>query len=134
MQSEQPAAPASWAPTPDRPPGPSGRQRQHNDVDDPGLFETCSTRAIPPGPTRRVTPTGWIGGSGRDRVWSRLTLESGADVGRQVLACQRGTSRNQVGGRAFEHDPSAVAAGTRAEIDDPVAVGHDRLVVLDDHH
>jgi hypothetical protein len=46
MQSET-AAPASWAPTPDRPPGPSGRQRQHNDVDDPGLFETLRHQSNP---------------------------------------------------------------------------------------
>jgi hypothetical protein len=35
-------------------------------------------------------------------------------------------------GVALEHDPAAVVAGTGAEVDDPVGVGHDRLVVLDD--
>ena len=29
---------------------------------------------------------------------------------------------------------TAVVAGARAEVDDPVGVGHDRLVVLDDDH
>src|SRR4029077_3475587 len=36
------------------------------------------------------------------------------------------------GRRAFEDDPAPVAAGAGPEVDDPVGVGHDRLVVLDD--
>ena len=39
---------------------------------------------------------------------------------------------DEVGGRALEDDPAAVVAGARAEVDDPVGVRHDRLVVLDD--
>jgi hypothetical protein len=49
-----------------------------------------------------------------------------------VLTGQGGAGGDQVGGRALEHDPAAVVAGARAEVDDPVGVGHDRLVVLDD--
>jgi hypothetical protein len=56
---------------------------------------------------------------------------SGADVGREVLARQRRPRRHQVGRCAFEHDPAAVVAGAGAEVDDPVGVCHDRLVVLD---
>src|ERR1019366_9046035 len=54
---------------------------------------------------------------------------SGADVGRQVLAGECGTGGGEVGGCALEDDPTAVVAGPRAEVDDPVGVGHDRLVV-----
>jgi hypothetical protein len=36
------------------------------------------------------------------------------------------------GGCALEDDPAAVVAGAGAEVDDPVGVRHDRLVVLDD--
>ena len=39
---------------------------------------------------------------------------------------------HEVGGSALEHDGSAVAPGTRTHVDDPVGVGHDRLMVLDD--
>ena len=39
---------------------------------------------------------------------------------------------DEVGGGALEDDPAAVVAGARAEVDDPVGVRHDRLVVLDD--
>jgi hypothetical protein len=39
---------------------------------------------------------------------------------------------NEVGGCALEDDPAAVVAGAGAEVDDPVGVRHDRLVVLDD--
>ena len=37
-----------------------------------------------------------------------------ADVGREVLAGERGAGRDEVGGRALEHDPAAVVAGARA--------------------
>jgi hypothetical protein len=59
-------------------------------------------------------------------------IGSGADVGGQVLAGEGGAGRDQVGGRALEDDPAAVVAGPRAQVDDPVGVRHDRLVVLDD--
>ena len=57
---------------------------------------------------------------------------SGADVGREVLAGEGGAGGDEVGGRALEDDPAAVVAGAGAEVDDPVGVRHDRLVVLDD--
>jgi hypothetical protein len=56
---------------------------------------------------------------------------SGADVGRQVLAGEGGAAGDEGGGCALEHDPAAVVAAG-AEVDDPVGVRHDRLVVLDD--
>ena len=59
---------------------------------------------------------------------------SGADVRREVLAGERGAGGDEVGGRALEDDPAAVVAGAGAEVDDPVGVRHDRLVVLDDDH
>src|SRR5215217_2521450 len=66
----------------------------------------------------------------------RLTVStrasSGADVGREVLAGERGAGGDEVGGCALEDDPAAVVAGAGAEVDDPVGVRHDRLVVLDD--
>ena len=43
-----------------------------------------------------------------------------------------GAGGDEVGGCALEHDPAAVVAGAGAEVDDPVGVRHDRLVVLDD--
>ena len=49
----------------------------------------------------------------------------------QVLRGQGVAVRDQVGGRALEHDRAAVVAGARAEVDDPVGVRHDGLVVLD---
>ena len=57
---------------------------------------------------------------------------SGADVGREVLAGEGGAGGDEVGGCALEDDPAAVVAGAGAEVDDPVGVRHDRLVVLDD--
>jgi len=58
-------------------------------------------------------------------------LPSASDVHREVLASERGSSGDEVGGRAFEDDPAAVVAGAGAKVDDPVGVRHDRLVVLD---
>ena len=52
-------------------------------------------------------------------------------VGREVLARERGARGDEVGGRALEDDAAAVVAGAGAEVDDPVGVRHDRLVVLD---
>ena len=51
---------------------------------------------------------------------------------REVLAGQRRPGGDEVGRRALEHDLPAVVAGARAEVDDPVGVRHDRLVVGDD--
>ncbi len=68
-------------------------------------------------------------GSARGRV-----AGSGPHVGGEVLAGDRGARGDEVGGRALEDDPAAVVAGTGTEVDDPVGVGHDRLVVLDDDH
>ena len=61
--------------------------------------------------------------------WRR---RQGTDVGREVLAGEGGAGGDEVGGRALEDDPAAVVAGAGAEVDDPVGVRHDRLVVLDD--
>ena len=58
-------------------------------------------------------------------------LRTATDECRQVLAGQRRPRRHQVGRRAFEHDPPAVVARARPEVDDPVGVRHHRLVVLD---
>jgi hypothetical protein len=49
-----------------------------------------------------------------------------------VLAGEGGSRGDEVGGCSLEHDPAAVVAGTGSEVDDPVGVRHDRLVVLDD--
>jgi hypothetical protein len=51
-----------------------------------------------------------------------------------VLAGEGRPVGDEVGGCAFEDDPAAVVAGTGAEIDDPIGVRHDRLVMLDDDH
>src|SRR5215208_713664 len=58
---------------------------------------------------------------------------SGADVGREVLAGEGGAGGDEVGGCALEDDPAALVAGAGAEVDDPVGVRHDGLVVLDDN-
>src|ERR1700675_521649 len=57
---------------------------------------------------------------------------SGADVSREVLAGEGRAGGDEVGGGALEDDPAAVVTGAGTEIDDPVGVGHDRLVVGDD--
>ena len=67
-----------------------------------------------------------------DRL-ARLS-RSGADVGREVFAGQSGAAGDEVGGCALEDDPAAVVAGAGAEVDDPVGIRHDRLVVGDDDH
>jgi hypothetical protein len=51
-----------------------------------------------------------------------------------VLARERGARGDELGGRALEDDLTALVAGAGAEVDDPVGVRHDRLVVLDDDH
>ena len=45
-----------------------------------------------------------------------------------------GAGGDEVGGRALEDDPAAVVTGTGPEVDDPVGMGHDRLMVLDDEN
>ncbi len=60
-------------------------------------------------------------------------LSSGVDVGGKVLGGERGPGRDEIGGGAFEDDFAAVVTGARAEIDDPVSVGHHGLVVGDDN-
>ena len=49
-----------------------------------------------------------------------------------MLAGEGGARGDEVGRCAFEDDPPAVAAGAGTEVDDPVGVRHDPLVVLDD--
>jgi len=49
-----------------------------------------------------------------------------------VLASESGAVGYEVSGRALEDDPAAIVSGAGTEIDDPVGVGHGRLVVLDD--
>ena len=57
---------------------------------------------------------------------------SAADIGRQVLTGEGGAGGDEVGGCSLKDDPAAVMAGAGAEVDDPVGVRHDALVVLDD--
>src|SRR5271166_3422665 len=64
--------------------------------------------------------------------WCPRGPRSGAGVGREVLAGEGGAGGDEVGGGALEDDLAAVVAGAGAEVDDPVGVRHDRLVVLDD--
>src|SRR5580700_6947281 len=49
-----------------------------------------------------------------------------------MLTGEGGAAHDEVGGCALEDDPAAVVASAGAEVDDPVGVRHDRLVVLDD--
>ena len=48
-----------------------------------------------------------------------------------MFAGESRPSRYEVCGNAFKDDPTAVVAGAWTEIDDPVGVCHNRLVVLD---
>ena len=48
-----------------------------------------------------------------------------------MLPGEGGPGGDEVGGPALEDDPAVVVAGAGAEVDDPVGVRHDRLVVLD---
>ncbi len=57
---------------------------------------------------------------------------SGGDVGREVLAGEGGTGGDEIDRCSLEDDPAPVVAGTRAQVDDPVGMRHDRQVVLDD--
>ncbi len=47
-----------------------------------------------------------------------------------MLASDGGPGGDEIGRGALEHDPAAVVAGARPEVDNPVRVRHDRLVVL----
>src|SRR6195256_6365876 len=66
---------------------------------------------------------------------TRLTVSarprSGADVGGEVLGGEGGAGGGE-GGFSLKDEPAAVVAGAGTEVDDPVGVRHDRLVVLDD--
>src|SRR5215217_7047457 len=88
---------------------------------------------------RRSTAARGRGGGASTRRWITAperylarVRRSGADVGREVLAGEGGAGGDEVGGRALEDDPAAVVAGAGTEVDEPVGVRHDRLVVLDD--
>src|SRR5262249_22545149 len=52
--------------------------------------------------------------------------------GREVLTSEGGAGGNELSRSALENDPAAVVTGAWAEVDDPVGVRHDGLVVLDD--
>jgi hypothetical protein len=51
-----------------------------------------------------------------------------------VLAREGGAGGDEVGGCALENNPAAIVASAGAEVDDPVRVRHDRLMVRDDDH
>ena len=53
-------------------------------------------------------------------------------MAREVLAGEGGAGGDEVSRGALEDDPAAVVAGAGTEVDDPVGVRHDRLVMLDD--
>ena len=57
---------------------------------------------------------------------------SGTDVARHVFAGERRGIGDDGGGRCLEDDAPTVMAGTRSDVDDPVGVRHDRLVMRDD--
>src|SRR5689334_21389004 len=65
---------------------------------------------------------------------SRSTPPSATHVRSEMLTGQCGLSDDEVSGGPLEHDAAPVVPGAGTEIDDPVGVGHDRLVVLDDDH
>ena len=65
-------------------------------------------------------------------AWTSRTLR--AHVRGEVLAGKRPAARDEIGGRALEHNATTVVTGAGAEIDEPVHVRHHRLVVLDDDH
>ena len=56
---------------------------------------------------------------------------SHSEVLREVLPGERRGVPDELGGRPGEDDPTAVVAGAGADVDDPVGVRHDGLVVLD---
>src|SRR5664279_5706050 len=76
--------------------------------------------------------SGWVEADQRTRITVCAGPRSTADVGREVLAGEGGAGGDELGGGALEDDPATVVAGAGAEVDDPVGVRHDRLVVRDD--
>src|SRR5262245_23900017 len=60
--------------------------------------------------------------------------ESSLDVGGEVLAGEGRAGGDEVGGRTLEDDPAALMASAGTDVDDPVRVRHDGLVVRDDDH
>src|SRR5664279_2236638 len=58
--------------------------------------------------------------------------ESGANAGREMFAGEGGAGIDECPRCSFKNDPAAVVAGAGAEVDEPVGVRHDRLVMLDD--
>ena len=79
-------------------------------------------------PRKTETDVAEIGAGAQRRQTE--TARRGHAGGRGGFAGRAGG--DEVGGCALEHDPAAIVAGTGAEVDDPVGVRHDRLVVLDD--
>ena len=55
-----------------------------------------------------------------------------AQVSREVPAGEGGAGGDQIAAGALEDDAAALVTRAGAEIDDPVGVRHDRLVVVDD--
>ena len=49
-----------------------------------------------------------------------------------MLTSERGTLCHEFGRGAFKDDAAAIVTGAGAEVDDPVRMGHNGLVVLDD--
>src|SRR3954470_10487693 len=90
----------------------------------------CSAAAGVPVTCEIMAPRAGVAGVRPRTVSARA--QSAADVGREVLGGEGGAGGDEVGGCALEDDPAAVVAGAGAEVDDPVGVRHDRLVVLDD--
>src|SRR6478735_11498236 len=86
-----------------------------------------STRTTPEKPCSRTT-------SATAASRSTARARSGPDVGGEVLAGQRRAVGDEVGRCPLEDDVAAVVTGPRSEVDDPVGVRHDGLVVLDDEH
>jgi hypothetical protein len=86
--------------------------------------------------TGAVAVGGWIVYKLLPRLEALLdrVLTSRTDVRREVLAGEGGAPGDKVGGCALEDNLAAVVAGAGAEVDDPVGVRHDRLVVRDDDH
>src|SRR5690606_32916903 len=79
-----------------------------------------------------VAPTVWTAAPARDPIPWAPALSDRPDVLRQVLPGQGGPAGHEVGRGALEDHPPAVVPCAGAEVDDPVRVSHDGLVVLDD--
>ena len=59
---------------------------------------------------------------------------SGADVPSEMCSGQRRAIGDERCGRPGEHQTSAVVTCAGSEVDDPVRMRHDRLMMLDDDH